>query len=214
MSTSEASEETGPSAEVSEEKAEGFTAETLYGDDPNPKEDGKSVEAEAEPEAKEESKESEQKEEVVEFKRGEESVLSDEQFSKIEKYAKDNELSPEASKKYLDSQEELLSDFQKSQVDYMESQIEGWKNSLKNDKEFGGDNYGKNVELAKRAFTQYADQDTIDLFNKQGYGNYPGLVKLFAKIGAEMGEDSLVSTNQSGTSQKSPEELFYGNTTN
>ena len=63
-------------------------------------------------------------------------------------------------------------------------------------KEFG-DNYIKNVELARRAFLQFGDNDTLKFLEQTGVGNHPGVVKAFAKIGTALSEDGTLMPGSS-----------------
>ena len=55
--------------------------------------------------------------------------------------------------------------------------------------EWMGD-YDKNVELSKRAFKKFADQELIAFLEETGMGNAPLLTKVFANIGKAMGDDT------------------------
>ena len=54
--------------------------------------------------------------------------------------------------------------------------------------EWAGD-YGKNVELANRAFKKFSDQELTAFLEETGVGNSPILTKVFASIGKAMGDD-------------------------
>jgi len=65
-------------------------------------------------------------------------------------------------------------------------------------KEWGRD-YAANTDVARRAFLQLADAETLKLVEETGIGNHPGLVKLMNKVGQLMAEDGLLQ-NDVGTS--------------
>ena len=58
--------------------------------------------------------------------------------------------------------------------------------------EIGGANLTKNVEMAKRVMDTFASPELKKLLNDTGLGNHPELVKVFAKVGAKMSEDSFI----------------------
>ena len=58
-------------------------------------------------------------------------------------------------------------------------------------KEFG-DNYIKNVELARRAFLQFGDNDTLKFLEQSGVGNHPGLVTAEARINELKGDPEFM----------------------
>jgi len=65
-------------------------------------------------------------------------------------------------------------------------------------KEWGRD-YAANTDVARRAFLQLADAETLKLVEETGIGNHPGLVKMMNKVGQLMAEDGLLQ-NDVGTS--------------
>ena len=66
-----------------------------------------------------------------------------------------------------------------------------WVDELKADKEFGGANYQKTEERNQRALQQFGDPDLVQWLNASGFCNHPKLVKLWARIGASLEEDSI-----------------------
>lgn len=56
-----------------------------------------------------------------------------------------------------------------------------------------GLDYSKNMKAAQRALQVYGDQEIMDLMNTSA-GNHPAVVKLFARLGAEVTEDMTQNT--------------------
>lgn len=56
-----------------------------------------------------------------------------------------------------------------------------------------GLDYNKNMKAAQRALQVYGDQEIMDLMNTSA-GNHPAVVKLFARLGAEVTEDMTQNT--------------------
>mgnify|MGYP001166429529 CR=1 FL=1 len=77
--------------------------------------------------------------------------------------------------------ESMRENYEKEQVNYQQSL----------QKEFG-DDYNKNVELARRAFLQYGDAETVKFLEESGLGNHPGLIKTFSRIGQSLSEDNAL----------------------
>ena len=96
-------------------------------------------------------------------------------------YSKNSELSETAAK----------DQFEQQQQDYVHSLKQDW-----------GREYEANSDIARRAFLQLADGETLKLVEETGLGNHPGLVKLMNKVGRMMAEDGLlqndVGTNSNG----------------
>lgn len=170
------------------------------------------VEVKDEVEVKEEVVE--KKEEVKEgdwkLEAKEDLILDKEAIKEIELFAKENGLNKEQAEKLLDNQNENIREYKQSQEDAYWVEVEGWKSQLREDKDFGGERFNKNVELASKAFKKFMDPETQKLFDEKGYGNFPPLVKAFAKIGAEFFGDTMERGNSGDVSTKSAEELLYG----
>jgi len=56
-----------------------------------------------------------------------------------------------------------------------------------------GPNFDKNMEITKRAFTKFSNQEFTTFLESTGVGNHPVLVKTFYEIGKAMGEDTGIS---------------------
>ena len=98
--------------------------------------------------------------------------------------------------------------------DIQEEQEESQQNSLDElrtnttmelQKEWGKNFDGK-MDYAKRAFAQFASPELSQLMDESGMGNHPEMLRVFAKVGELMGEDSLVVGTGLGSSQLSPEQ--------
>jgi len=60
-------------------------------------------------------------------------------------------------------------------------------------KEWGA-KYEKNLKLAERTFMENASEELKAAFNREGWGNNPDMIKLFAKLGQERSEDTIGET--------------------
>ncbi len=80
--------------------------------------------------------------------------------------------------------------------DQFELQQQNFVHELKQD---WGRDYEGNVDVARRAFLQLADGETLKLVEETGLGNHPGLVKMMNRVGQLMQEDGLLQ-NDVGTS--------------
>ena len=69
-----------------------------------------------------------------------------------------------------------------------------------------GKNYDGKMDYAKRAFAQFASPELSQLMDESGMGNHPEMLRVFAKVGELMGEDSLVVGTGLGSSQLSPDQ--------
>jgi hypothetical protein len=139
------------------------------------------------------------------------SKLSTEEVDKIVAYAKEQGLSQEAAQKLLDSQNEIVSKFESERMDEFKQTVDEWKTQAQKDPEYGGAEFTRNVELAKRVVSRYGSQEFAQALDESGFGNHPELLRVFVRIGQAMGEDRLVTSATGGGSQKTLEDIFYGN---
>lgn len=73
-----------------------------------------------------------------------------------------------------------------------------WVSQLKADKEYGGAKFPETQALLKKVMTRYApDAETLEFLNS-GPGDHPGLVKLIARIGRDLAEDTVAKSTTAG----------------
>ena len=83
----------------------------------------------------------------------------------------------------------------------------GWKDQLAKDPDFGGDKLPDTVLAARRVVEAYGGQAAREAFTELGIGNHPVIVRMLARIGRSMGEDSGVG-GSGGSPGKSKQEVF------
>ncbi len=66
-------------------------------------------------------------------------------------------------------------------------------------REWGAD-FDKNVELANRAFNTFGGADFVDAVSQHDLNNHPAVVRTFASIGRQMGEDDMITGSLDGMS--------------
>lgn len=148
----------------------------------------------------------------------EKSLLSDEAVKGIADYAKQHGLTQAQAQAQLDRESQVVSQVRQTVADEglskMVEQQESWLTTAKEDKEFGGADLPKNMELAKRVLTKYGTPEFSAILDdpKQGrFGNHPDLVRVLVRIGRAMSDDQLVISNvQGNTKPKSVADKLYG----
>ena len=55
-----------------------------------------------------------------------------------------------------------------------------------------GDKFNHNLEMARRAFMNFATPEAVKVLEETGMGNHPELLKVFARIGEVLAEDSVL----------------------
>lgn len=146
--------------------------------------------------------------EKYEFKAGEGVDLDTEALKDFEPVARDLNLTNDQAQKLVDAYPKILAGVQQRQAEAWQKQTEGWAETVKADKEIGGDKLTANLSAAQRALDQFGTPELKEYLNATGLGNHPDLVKTFVKIGKAMSEDGMVDGSNQG--QRSAAEVLYG----
>lgn len=146
--------------------------------------------------------------EKYEFTAGEGVELDSEALKDFEPVARDLNLTNEQAQKLVDAYPKILAGVQQRQAEAWQKQTEGWADTVKADKEIGGDKLTANLSAAQRALDQFGTPELKEYLNATGLGNHPDLVKTFVKIGKAMSEDGMVDGSNQG--QRSAAEVLYG----
>ena len=146
--------------------------------------------------------------EKYEFQAGEGVELDAEALKDFEPVARDLNLTNEQAQKLVDAYPKILAGVQQRQAEAWQKQTEGWAETVKADKDIGGDNLTANLSAAQRALDQFGTPELKEYLNSTGLGNHPDLVKTFVKIGKAMSEDGMVDGSNQG--QRSAAEVLYG----
>lgn len=91
------------------------------------------------------------------------------------------------------------------------AQVAQWAESVKTDKEIGGDKLTETIATAKKAI-DLGPPELKALLNESGLGNHPAVVKWAYAVGKALSEDKFVPGSKAPAStQKSIEERLYPN---
>lgn len=159
------------------------------------------------PEEKEEQK-PEGAPDKYEFNAGEGIEIDTDAMAEFEPVARELNLTNEQAQKLVDVYPKILAGVQQRQVEAWQKQTEGWAETVKADKEVGGDKLTSNLSAAQRALDQFGTPELREYLDGTGLGNHPELVKAFIKVGKAMSEDGVITGKESG--QRSAAEVLYG----
>lgn len=81
------------------------------------------------------------------------------------------------------------------------TRVAEWATQVQADPEIGGANYAKSVQLAGTVMDRFMDADSRAFLDESGLGNYPGLVKAFAKIGGQIAE-GVIHTSEAAQEKR------------
>lgn len=86
-----------------------------------------------------------------------------------------------------------------------------WGKQTIADKEIGGDKLAENLSVAKKTLDTFGSPELKDLLNKSGMGNHPEVIRLFYKIGKQIGEDNVLVSGVRAPSAQNHADKLYGN---
>ncbi|MDR0250194.1 MAG: protease [Burkholderiales bacterium] len=144
--------------------------------------------------------------EAYAFKAPEGVVLGDEIMTAYGEVAKELKLSQENAQKVLDKVAPLIA---KEQAQAIETTVDGWRESSKADKEFGGDKLGENLAIAKKGLDAYATPELRAMLNQSGLGDHPEVIRLFWKLGQTVKEDTFIGGTSVPAKETTMEERMF-----
>lgn len=145
--------------------------------------------------------------EPLEFKLPEGIPADDEMLAGFKDVAKEAGLKGPQAQKVVDLYVRAMRKEAESAKAEHEARIQTWADSLKTDAELGGKAYTQNVAHAQRGLAKFATPELRTLLNETGLGNHPELVRVFARVGKAMAEDSFSGAGPTAGSVTSDEAL-------
>lgn len=83
-----------------------------------------------------------------------------------------------------------------------------WEKEVREDPEFGGPRFERNVNLANRALEQFGGQELIDFLREARLTNCPPLVRAFMRIGQALAPDSIAGAHGAPNSPDASKDPF------
>lgn len=84
------------------------------------------------------------------------------------------------------------------QAEQHQALVTKWTETVKTDKEIGGDKLDENLAVARRAIERFGTPELKDVLNASGLGNHPEVVRAFYRAGLAIREDGFVKGAQPG----------------
>ena len=176
-----------------------------------------SAETEGQPKSSEDAGDGENKEdkseqeegtvpEAYEFTAPEGQEIDPEAIEKYTPLFKELGLSQEAAQKIVDAHQEAVGDLLEKQAAELGSMVDEWKAEFK-----ALPDSDKLAATAKRVVDKYAkesDPDTYQFLTQTWAGSHPGLVKMLARIGEHVLEDSFEGSSAGGGGSKDFRAVF------
>jgi hypothetical protein len=142
--------------------------------------------------------------EVYELKMPEGMDLDKDAASEFSTLAKELKLDQATAQKFADIGAAMAT----RQAEAHAAQVQSWVDSVKSDKEIGGDKLAENLGIARKAFEQFGNQSARDIITNSGLGNHPDLIKMFIGIGKAMSDDGFVRGAAPGTSESVADKMY------
>lgn len=126
---------------------------------------------------------------------------SAEEFTTI---AKELKLDQAAAQKLAD----IAAKQAQRQVEAHANLVQSWVESVKADKDIGGDKLEENLGIARKALDTFGTPELRDVLNASGLGNHPEVIKAFVKAGKAISEDKFVAGAPKGSDTDPARKLF------
>lgn len=133
--------------------------------------------------------------ETYEFKAPEGKDFDPDVIGVYSEVAKELNLSQEAAQKILDKMGPKVAERQMAQIEELRN---GWAESARADKEFGGDKLNENLSMARKSLDQFGTPELRALLNESGLGNHPEVIRFMYRAGKAISEDRFVGGSQGG----------------
>lgn len=165
-------------------------------------------------EGSEEGKEKEQVENApesyVDYTIPEGFSLDKDMLGNFNKVAKELNLSQDKAQKLIDVAVNHTQQINKQGHEAFHEVRKGWVSELKEDKEFGGAKYDKTIHHAQKVLQKFGSEGLNKFLVSSGAGDNGEVIKLLARIGSKISEDTVVDGAPVGA-PKSAAEIIYGN---
>ena len=122
---------------------------------------------------------------VYEFNLPEGVQFADGEVDAFKTVAKDLKLPKEGAQRILD----IATAREQARAEAFQTTVRGWAETTKADKELGKD---ENIAIAKKTVETFGTPELKEVLNSSGLGNHPEMIRLMARIGNAMTEDSVV----------------------
>ena len=147
--------------------------------------------------------------EKYELKLPDQSPVDPKRLEAIAAEAKAANMTQEQAQSLVEREHRMMTDLIQSHQD----RINGWMKESIADKEIGGPEISRNIEMAKRLVDTFGSPLLKKQLEDSGMGQHPELLRLFVRLGKAYGEDRLVTGAQGVPAKKaSPADLLFGDT--
>lgn len=151
--------------------------------------------------------------EAYEFKAPEGSQFDDVVIGELSSVAKELDLSQGAAQTLVDRLAPKIAERTlTAQAEALAATRAQWVESVKSDKEFGGEKLDQNLAVARKALDAFGTPELRELLNRTGMGDNPEFIRAFYRAGLKISEDSFVpGGTRPATAPRDHATALYGN---
>jgi hypothetical protein len=147
--------------------------------------------------------------EYAEFKMPEGMEIDQKSVERFAPLLKDLNLSQEQAQTLVDAQAEAVADAAKAQIERWTEVRTEWLDTAKADEEIGGDKFDGSLADATAALKEYGTPELLSAMDDLGIGNHPEIIRFIARVGKDLGEDTVRGGNKSPAGDKTVAQLMY-----
>lgn len=136
------------------------------------------------------------------------SALDEAALADLEPVARELNLTNEQAQKLAETYATRMQQDAQRQQEAWKKTTENWVGDIKADKEIGGQNFDVSVRHAQAALNKFGTPELRAQMDATGMGNHPELVRVFARIGKAMAEDTFVQSSRDGSQADPAKKLF------
>lgn len=131
--------------------------------------------------------------------------INKEMMDELTPLFKELKISAVGAQKLADYHMQIMQKQSAAASEMRKQMIGQWSESIKKDPQFGGAMFNENMALARRGLKAVMPADANSakeltmLLNDSGMGNHPEIIKVFAKVGKMIKEDSVMSGRAGST---------------
>lgn len=135
-------------------------------------------------------------------------TLDESALAEFDPVARELNLSNEQAQKLADIYSKRMTELAQRQQESWKETTAKWVDNVKADKEIGGQNLDTSVRHAQAALTKFGTPELKAQMDATGMGNHPELVRVFARIGKAMAEDTFVQSSRDGVQSDPAKKMF------
>ena len=160
--------------------------------------------------AKDDSKAGDDAPLVYDFKAPEGMELDTAAVDQFKGLAAELKLAPESAQKVVD----LYAGIKQAEAQAFADQVKAGGDEGKADKEIGGKNLDVTLASARKVIDTFGGDGVKSLLDSTGMGNHPDVVRMLAKIGKAISEDTMERGMSGEGAPRDAASVLYGTTTN